>query len=653
MKKNVYIPIAVLLAVLLMSIPSLIQTEDPIQLQQPDDTPKNITITDPDFLFLGRRYRENNELGEIKGMRLPVTQKTEDGSIIKGYMEVAYLQRKGRYSPKDYDIVVLLDSLSTPIGYPVERGLDELRDSLFTHCNSSAVSLQGELYQYKAWNEEDYLVLRVDPEIYSISDKPKPLDLNQLEPELRYAKYEEGIRFTIRNLSEDKIIVDPNVDLVRLEQDEWIPYDVTDVIDEEYWDTVETYPGTSWFTFYEVFYMKPGKYKATTTVHHLNGPEIQVEATLTIEDRSDPELIQRVKDNPVNGFAIDYYSTISSEQENLVFSPYCMSTLFSILLEGARGETATEIMKVFHLNEDYEINRELLTMYMDELEEINSVNGLWMHENFPFNPEYVEIMRNAYQAETENVDFSEPEPVRVEVNKWIEERTNGKIEELFPENSFSSMTRLVAANTLYFNDDWANQFEVYDTRSKEFHLSPNETIKVDTMTMNDYFNYTEKETVQVLEMPYENSGFSMIMLLPVNHTLQELESSLTPDLLGEYIGALTDTSLKIYIPKFEYKIKYDLGKILPEMGMPLAFEDANFTGISEWGDLFLSEAYHETYIRVDEKGTEAAAATGGIVAQIGGMGGREFRADHPFMYLIMDKETGSILFMGRVKDPSK
>lgn len=653
MKKQVYIPVAVLLAVLLMTIPSLIQTQEHAQPQLPVDTPEEIIVTDPDFLFLGRRYGDENELGKINGTRLPVTQTKDDGTVIEGFMEVAYIASNDMYYLDDYNKVILLDRQSKPISYPIKTGSDNLHDTLYYHCNSSSIRIQGEMYQYTAWNGEKFLTLRVDPEVYSVQDNPKPLDISQLETRVHYDSLENGVIFNIRNLSEDQITINSNVEFTKIIDGDWIPYEFEDINNGFYFDPEYlVHPGSTWYVFYNIYYMEPGEYMVATTVSHPGKTEVPVETTFTIEDNFDYGLAQKIKENTVNQFAFDYFQEISNDSENIVFSPYCMSTLFSILYEGARDGTAEEIREVFHLNNDTSVNRALLNMYGDEY--INSVNGVWVQQDYSIKQEFMEIMLTDYEAETENVDFNEPEPVRIRVNKWIANQTNGLIEELFPPNSFSILTRLVAANTLYFKDDWAYQFEAYDTKQMDFHVLPNETIKVDTMAMSSRrFNYTQTDSVQVLEMPYENSGFSMVILLPINHTLPELESGLTTEELGEYIGGLKETPLKLYIPKFEYKNNYDLKQILPEMGMPSAFDDADFTGISEAGRLFLSNAYHETFIRVDEKGTEVAAATGGAMLLGGGISGGEFRADHPFLYLIMDKETGSILFMGRVNDPTQ
>jgi serine protease inhibitor len=362
-----------------------------------------------------------------------------------------------------------------------------------------------------------------------------------------------------------------------------------------------------------------------------------------------------------NRFALDLYGRFNASSDNLLFSPYSISTALSMVYEGARGTTAEEMENVFHFNNDTAKRLEENSELYDALNsvgdvELDTANALWLQQGYPFIEEYVTRLTEYYHGEAKEQNFAgNPEEARLEINKWVEDQTNQKIKDLFPEGSLNPDVRLVLTNAIYFKGDWLHQFNPNNTERQPFYVSDTQIATVDMMALRrESFNYAEAEGVQLLELPYKNSGLSMVLLLPVNQTLTELESGLDYDTLMGWISSLKEDKVNVYLPRFSYETKCFMKDILSEMGMPTAFTpgEANLTGINPDGDLFISKVIHQAFIDVNEEGTEAAAATGVVVELYAMLHMYEFRADHPFIYMIMDKETGSILFMGRVVNPA-
>jgi serine protease inhibitor len=363
-----------------------------------------------------------------------------------------------------------------------------------------------------------------------------------------------------------------------------------------------------------------------------------------------------------NRFALDLYDEINNGNENILFSPYSISTAVSMIYEGARGETAKEIQGVFHLNTNESMrlreNRALYeAMNKHQGAELETANAVWLQTGYPIEENFTTKLKEYYQSEAHQQDFvGDPEAARLVINEWVENRTNNKIENLFPENSINPDVRLVLTNAVYFKGAWLYQFSPDDTKPEPFNVSENQTKTVDMMYLRGKdLNYTEVEGVQILELPYKDRSLSMVLLLPQNRTLAELEQSLTHDKLMNWTSGLGETHVTTYLPKFSFKSNYFLKNTLSEMGMPTAFmpDQADFTGINRGGGLFISKVVHQAFIDVKEEGTEAAAATG-IVAELGAeFPSKVFRADHPFIFMILDKQTGSILFIGRVMNPDE
>jgi serpin B len=358
-------------------------------------------------------------------------------------------------------------------------------------------------------------------------------------------------------------------------------------------------------------------------------------------------------------FAFELYSEFSETEENIFFSPYSISVALAMTYEGARGQTAKEIQSVFHFPGNNTTRRSSFANIYNQLNKkdkeyiLHTANALWAQKDYPFLAEYFDLIKKYYMGEVTNLDFiNDPKNSRETINSWVEEQTNDKIKDLIPQGYINYLTRLVLTNAIYFKGNWLKQFDEEDTHEQDFQISNNKTVKVPMMSITDnVFNYTATNEFQILEIPYGGEEISMLILLPNDNNLDSIEDSINEKNLTEWRNNLYEKEIDIYIPKFKFETKYFLKDTLIDMGMPTAFSGgADFSGMDGTGGLFISSVIHQGFIEVNEEGTEATAATG-VVMYLGIT--PSFRADHPFIFLIQDRISGNILFMGRVIDPTK
>lgn len=368
-------------------------------------------------------------------------------------------------------------------------------------------------------------------------------------------------------------------------------------------------------------------------------------------------------------FASDLYGQLAADPhyagKNLFFSPYSISSALAITSEGARGKTADEIRAILHLPADDALRREGFAAIDaclnagDESHTLRTANALWAEKTHLFLPEYVDVARRWYGADAMNLDFiNDPEGSRATINRWVGEKTEEKIPDLLPRGSIGALTRLVITNAIYFKGTWTDQFDPEKTREEEFRIGPGETVTVQMMQRADTtYRYSETDTLQVLEMPYAHgsgSELSMLILLPKDDNLTAAEDTLDGEAITDLCESLSRKRVDVFFPKFTLDVGYSLPAMLAEMGMPTAFtDDADFSGMDGTRDLFISDVVHKAFVDVNEEGTEAAAATGVVVGPVSAppTAVPVFRADHPFVFLIMEKDSGTILFMGRVTNP--
>lgn len=366
-----------------------------------------------------------------------------------------------------------------------------------------------------------------------------------------------------------------------------------------------------------------------------------------------------------NKFAFEIFSELGkTETGNIFYSPYSISSALAMTYEGAKGQTADEMKSIFHFPDISTFRPNFAAVYNDinkknKSYSLNTGNALWVQYDYPLLENYTSAVENYYGGKAANLGFvAETEKSRQTINSFIAEQTNSKIQNLLPQGSLNSMTRLVLTNAVYFKGTWEWEFDKSNTREQDFRITPDNAVKAQTMYMKPdkaTFNYADTDGLQILELPYKGGELSMLILLPSENN-SALENSLTAEKLGEYENLMKETKLDaIYLPKFKFDAEYSLNGALSAMGMPSAFSpNADFSGMTGSKELSISSVIHKAFIDVNEEGTEAAAATG-VVVGITSVGGTRtiFRADHPFIFIIQQKSTGNILFMGKVTDPTK
>ncbi|NWW88357.1 PAI2 inhibitor, partial [Rhynochetos jubatus] len=402
-------------------------------------------------------------------------------------------------------------------------------------------------------------------------------------------------------------------------------------------------------------------------------------------------------------FALDFFKHECQEDggKNILFSPLSISSALGSVYLGAKDNTADQIAKVLHVNKAEGARNVTTTIKMqvysrteerlssrcacfqkteigkpDNIHtglkalnfEINqptknyllkSVNQLYGEKTLPFSKEYLQLVKKYYNAEPQSVDFmGAADEIRREINSRVEDQTEGKIQNLLLPGSVDSLTRLVLINVLYFKGTWATKFEAGATRQRPFRINTHTTKTVPMMYLSDKFNWTYIESVQtdVLELPYVGNDVSMFILLPSDITgLQKLERELTFENLSAWTSPeiMEKIKMEVYLPKFTLEEKYNLKSTLNRMGIQDAFMkgQADFTGMSENGELFLSQVFHSCYLEVNEEGTEAAAASTAALASRSLGATVIFVADHPFLFFIRHNKTKSILFLGRFSSP--
>jgi serpin B len=378
-----------------------------------------------------------------------------------------------------------------------------------------------------------------------------------------------------------------------------------------------------------------------------------------------------------NKFALELFAKLQNSKGNLFFSPYSISTALAMACAGARGQTESQMTEVLHFpvadnkRMDSEskslLDRERFAADFGKIIKglnergqkgaytLTIANALWGQKGYGFLKGFLKLVKN-YDGQLNEVDFERAaEAARNTINAWVEKKTNGKIKNLISPGVLDSMTRLVLTNAIYFKGNWARQFEKKKTQDAPFTLADGQNVDVPMMNQKAEFGYMETDTFQALEMPYVDQELSMVILLPKkSNALDEFEKTLTPDYLTQWLEKIHKREVVIFVPKFKMTSQFSLASILKSMGMTDAFSpDADFSGMDGKRDLFISAVIHKAYVEVNEEGTEAAAATG-VVMRLTSVGPTPipvFRADHPFLFLIRDDLTGSILFIGRVANP--
>ncbi len=363
-----------------------------------------------------------------------------------------------------------------------------------------------------------------------------------------------------------------------------------------------------------------------------------------------------------NAFAFDLYSVVSSREGNLFVSPYSISSALAMTYAGARGNTAAQMADVLH----YDLAPDRLHQSFSELNKafnaggagyrLSVANALWSQVGLRFLPEYISVAEKHYDAGLREVDFVfHTEEARSIINRWVEARTENKIVDLIGPGVLDPLTRLVLTNAIYFKGQWEQPFRPEQTEEAPFYLSSGKQAIVPFMHQIGTFKYAETGSAQVLELPYSGNELAMTVLLPKpDSSLAELEAAIRTDGIQAILEGLTPIKVDVKLPRFKFEAELSLNEYLQHLGMTDAFDDnmADFSGISDTF-LYITHVLHKAFIEVNEEGTEAAAATAVVVGtkSIRLDLPKVFMADRPFVFLIRDLRTGSILFLGRMADP--
>lgn len=374
--------------------------------------------------------------------------------------------------------------------------------------------------------------------------------------------------------------------------------------------------------------------------------------------------------NANNKFAFDLYSQLDND-ENVFFSPYSISSAMAVVYEGARGGTASEIKSALYFPDNEALRSNFIAAYeninkKNNNYELSTVNDLWIDKTLPIKQDYLDVIMNHYKAKASNVDFvNNKEKARKTINDYISRQTKKRIPELLKSGNIDVMTKLIITNAIYFKGDWEEPFEEDNTKNRSiFHKTDTQNIEVDLMYKYDSedLNYTEDKDVQILELPYKGDDLSMLIVLP-KKDLNSIKPILTKERLDKYRLNMEAKKIgTIALPKFELDTKYELAKDLDSLGIKKAFNasTADFSGIATNSNgknlLSISEVIHQAYVKVDEEGTEAAAATV-VVMKTAAPAEKEtkkinFIANKPFMFIIQENNSGNILFMGKINNPS-
>jgi serpin B len=366
-------------------------------------------------------------------------------------------------------------------------------------------------------------------------------------------------------------------------------------------------------------------------------------------------------------FAVDLYARLKTADGNLFFSPYSISTCLAMTYAGARGDTAAQTARTLHFDTNQlqlaasfgELQKQLNSEQEKKGIELNIANGLWGQKDHLFLPAFLDIAKQSYGATLKQVDFrTHADTARTEINDWVDHKTKGKITDLIQPGVLDPATRLVLVNAIYFKGSWAREFDKHSTTKAPFTVTPNQKPEVPLMNLTDDFKYADVDGLQLLELPYVGDDLSMVVLLPREPDgLKGVEDLLNPQTLDRWLAQAREQKVAVSLPKFKMSAQFSLAKPLAEMGMTDAFSpNANFSGMDGERDLFISAVVHKAFVDVNEEGTEAAAATGVVMRMNAVMMPRPtpiFRADHPFIFLIRDTRSGSILFLGRLVDPTR
>ncbi|MHB8134537.1 MAG: serpin family protein [Anaerolineaceae bacterium] len=386
---------------------------------------------------------------------------------------------------------------------------------------------------------------------------------------------------------------------------------------------------------------------------------------------SDEQMDEFVQGRNLFGLTIFQNLRTVITDQNMVFSPYSIGLALAMTYGGASETTAEEMRQVLEIDKnDEEFHRawNYLTQRFDtRVKEIQSespdyafqiTNAVWAQQGYPFLETYLNLLSSQYGSGIFTVDFSGfPEPARLEINEWVKNQTNQRIASLIPKGAIKPLTRMVLINAFYLNAAWKHPFPIELTRAEPFYLSDHNIVDVDMMTQTLNTFYSVNDKFSMVEIPYIGEDLSMLIIMPSEQSFETFISQLDGNALTDLMNRETSGKVELKLPRFTTSSNFELRDVLTEMGMPQAFDPAlaDFSAMAQGHDLYLDQVIHQAMIDVDEAGTEAAAATASLMLGKGFDPSEPVKItlNRPFLFLIRDNTSGSILFLGQITNPTR
>ena len=418
----------------------------------------------------------------------------------------------------------------------------------------------------------------------------------------------------------------------------------------------------------------------TTPVHYTTPPTTPVGTPISFNvvksdaprvmspDVTDTQMSALVTGN--SNFAFTLYQQLKKNSTgNLFYSPYSISTALAMTYAGAAGDTAKQMSSALHFTlPQSQLHSAFNQLALDLASRgqnaqgtngksfsLNIANALWGQQDYQIQSAFLNTLAQNYGAGMNLLDFIDsPEDSRVTINNWVSSQTNNRINDLLPQGSIDQSTRFVLTNAIYFDAAWQNPFAKESTHDGTFNLIDGSTVTVPMMNNESGYSYVKGNGYQAVELPYDSNEVAMDIIMPDMGKFTAFESSMTADEMSGIIGSLKNNFMTLTMPKFHFDSSFSLKSALSALGMPIAFSDTNadFSGMTGNTDLHISDVVHKAFVAVDEEGTEAAAATG-VVVGVAAMPQYSMTVDQPFIFLIRDIQTNSILFIGRVLNPAE
>lgn len=369
-------------------------------------------------------------------------------------------------------------------------------------------------------------------------------------------------------------------------------------------------------------------------------------------------------DNPINQFGFDLYKQVSQPEENTFFSPISISSAMAMAYLGADGQTEKEFQNVLlfqkntpEFHEAFRSNIEKV-ISKDSVNLLRVANSIWLQQDFKLNDDYINNLKTYYGGNFNSLDFIDPtnrEQTRERINKWVEKETNNKIKNIIPKGTLTPQTRSVLVNAVYFLSEWNKPFEEKRNTQKDFFVRSNKSVETTFMNNSQSISYYEDEKMQCVDIPYKGGKFSLFIALSKNEDTDNwYDENFSFEYFQEIQNSFQNHEVDVSIPKFKMETSYKLIPYLQEMGIKEAFTDkANFSKMSSKNDLKITDILHKAFVEVNERGTKAAASTAVVMSLKSAYISEKkiFVADHPFMFMILEKETNTIIFMGEFNKP--